>query len=130
MRCHCSAAAGRHRGPRRRAGAPPPYNAEMGTAGRFLWRATRKHRLRPWRSPYLRWRVETFSGLEAERIGMGAFLGFCWRERRALLRFLRWTGSMQHYRRLARHPAESAQAGPSEYPGGGFSGQLPGGVKL
>ena len=48
----------------------------------------------------------------------------------ALLRFLRWTGSMQHYRRLARHPAESAQAGPSEYPGGGFSGQLPGGVKL
>ncbi len=29
---------------------------------RFLWNATRGHRLAPWRSEYLRWRVETYSG--------------------------------------------------------------------
>ncbi len=32
---------------------------------RFLWRATRGYRLRPWRSPYLRWRIETYWGTPA-----------------------------------------------------------------
>ena len=86
------------------------------TALRFLWRATRGHRFRPWRSPYLRWRVETFSGLEADSIGAGAFLAFCWRERGALGRFLRWTGQMNGYRRHDRHPVQSAQAGPADSP--------------
>jgi len=35
---------------------------------RFLWRASRGYRLRPWNSPYLRWRIETYSGLHAEHI--------------------------------------------------------------
>ncbi|HEY7838433.1 MAG TPA: hypothetical protein VIC54_07530 [Terriglobales bacterium] len=88
----------------------------MLTALRFAWNATRGHRLRPWRSPYLRWRVETFSGLEADKVGMRRFLAFCWRERRGLLRFLRWTGAMEGHRRhsLRRHPVQSAQAGPAE----------------
>lgn len=88
----------------------------MLTALRFSWRATSGHRLRPWRSPYLRWRVETFSGLEAERVGLRQFLGFCWRERQGLMRFLRWTGEMNTYRRhsLRRHPWQSAQAGPAD----------------
>jgi len=34
----------------------------------FLWRAAGKNRLRPWRSPYLRWRIETYWGLHADRI--------------------------------------------------------------
>jgi hypothetical protein len=57
---------------------------------RFLWRASRGYRLRPWRSPYLRWRIETYSALHAEKITPGDFWRFVWRERRELWRYLRW----------------------------------------
>jgi hypothetical protein len=36
---------------------------------RFFWNSTRGHRLAPWRSPYLRWRMETYSGLKMDKIG-------------------------------------------------------------
>jgi hypothetical protein len=58
---------------------------------RFLWRASRGYRLRPWNSPYLRWRIETYSGLHAEKITPRDFWRFLWRERRELWRYLRWT---------------------------------------
>jgi len=61
---------------------------------RFLWRATRGHRLRPWRSPYLRWRIETFWGTPADQIGFGDFWRFAWRQRRDLIRFLDWVERM------------------------------------
>ena len=64
-------------------------------AARFLWQASRGYRLRPWRSPYLLWRVETYSGMAADSIGVGAFWRFLWRERRALAGYLRWTGEMR-----------------------------------
>lgn len=67
----------------------------------FLWAATRGYRLTPWRSPYLRWRVETYWGIPAEQITPGDLIHFSWQHRRELLRFLSWTGSM---RRLARRP--------------------------
>ncbi|MDP9040042.1 MAG: hypothetical protein M3O02_12345 [Acidobacteriota bacterium] len=62
---------------------------------RFLWHATRGHRLRPWRSPYLRWRLETYSGLHAETIGPRDFARFLAGERRQLLRFARWLAEMR-----------------------------------
>jgi hypothetical protein len=62
---------------------------------RFLWNATRGSRLRPWRSPYLRWRVETYSGMHAEEIGAGKMFRFLWQEKRQFLRFLRWTEEMR-----------------------------------
>jgi len=86
----------------------------MLAAIRFLWHVSRGHRLRPWRSPLLRWRLETYSGRPAESIGMGTFLGFVWFERTNLLRFLHWTGQMEHFRRMSRHPAQSGVAGPDE----------------
>ena len=67
----------------------------MFEALRFLWNATRGHRLAPWRSPFLRWRVETYSGKKAETLKATDVLGFMWTERWELLRFLRWTGQMQ-----------------------------------
>ena len=67
----------------------------MSAALRFLWTATRGYRLRPWRSPYLRWRLETYSGLHADSITIADMFGFLWRERRQLMRFLRWTGEIQ-----------------------------------
>jgi hypothetical protein len=57
---------------------------------RILWRLTRGNRLRPWRSAYLRWRIETYWGLHADAITFGQFWKFVWRERRELLRYLRW----------------------------------------
>ena len=72
---------------------------------RTLWRLTRGYRLRPWRSPYLRWRVETYSGLHADRIGFRQFWEFAWRERRQLLRYLRWAARM---RKRARRPSSVA----------------------
>jgi hypothetical protein len=62
---------------------------------RFIWNATRGYRLRPWRSPYLRWRVETFSGKKAETLTMASVLGFVWATKWELLSFLRWTGEVQ-----------------------------------
>ena len=67
----------------------------MNPALRFLWKATQGYRFRPWRSPYLRWRIETFSGMKAEEIGFREFWGFVWGERKRLLRFLRWVGEME-----------------------------------
>jgi hypothetical protein len=61
---------------------------------RFLWNATRGHRLRPWRSEYLKWRIETYSGAKAESIEFREFSRFLWNERRRLLHFLAWTGEV------------------------------------
>jgi hypothetical protein len=53
---------------------------------RFLWNATRGHRFDPWRSEYLRWRVETYSGQKAETLT----------KRWELLSFLAWTGRLEN----------------------------------
>jgi hypothetical protein len=68
------------------------------TAGlRFLWNATRGHRLRPWRSEYLKWRLETFTGKHAEDVGARDFWRFVLAERRQVLRFLGWLSEMRFY---------------------------------
>ena len=61
---------------------------------RILWKLTRGYRLRPWKSPYLRWRIETYSGIHAGEITFGEFWGFCWKQRRELLRYLKWAARM------------------------------------
>jgi hypothetical protein len=63
-----------------------------------LWRLSKGYRLCPWRSPYLRWRIETYSGLHAERIGARDFWRFAWNNRRELLRFLAWAERMESHR--------------------------------
>lgn len=62
---------------------------------RFIWNATRGNRLRPWRSEYLRWRVETYSGKRAETLKASDIFGFFWHSRWELLRFLAWTGELE-----------------------------------
>jgi hypothetical protein len=61
---------------------------------RFLWRASRGYRLSPWRSPYLRWRIETYWGIPADSLGFRETLAFGWSHRREMLRFLRWAARM------------------------------------
>jgi len=62
----------------------------------FLWRATRGYRLRPWKSPYLRWRIETYQGVPADSIGFREFWRLAWRLRGDLLRFILWADRMRH----------------------------------
>ena len=62
---------------------------------RFLWNATRGYRLNPARSPYLRWRVETYTGKRAESLSLRDFLALLWVERRQLLRFFHWLREMR-----------------------------------
>jgi hypothetical protein len=61
---------------------------------RFLWNATRGHRLAPWRSEYLRWRVETYSGKKAETLTSMDVLSFLWSSRWELLSYLAWIGRL------------------------------------
>ncbi len=61
---------------------------------RFLWNATRGHRLALWRSEYLRWRVETYSGKSAETLTSGDVLSFLWSSRWELLDYLAWIGRL------------------------------------
>jgi hypothetical protein len=61
---------------------------------RFLWLSSRGYRLRPWRSPYLRWRIETYSGVPADSITASSFFHFLWSERKALWEHLLWVRRM------------------------------------
>ncbi len=62
---------------------------------RFIWNATRGHRLTPWRSEYIRWRMETYSGKPAETLTARDIVGFMWDQKWELLSFLFWTGRME-----------------------------------
>ena len=66
----------------------------MFAAIRFLWNATRGHRLTPWRSDYLRWRVETYSGMKADTLTAGKIFSFVWASKWELAEFLAWTGEV------------------------------------
>ncbi len=73
------------------------YDVCMRYRFRFLWNATKGHRLAPWRSPYLLWRIETYTGVKMTQIGFLEFWEFMWRERRDLWRFLKWTSAMERW---------------------------------
>lgn len=64
----------------------------------FLWQASKGYRLTPWRSPYLRWRIETYWGLHASEISASGFWRFLWEHRSEMIRFTRWADRMR-----ARH---------------------------
>ena len=70
---------------------------KMFNALRYYWIAAKGYRLRPWHSPYIRWRMETFLGPEASPLTAGLFFHLLWRERARLREFMRWTSE---YRRL------------------------------
>jgi hypothetical protein len=51
--------------------------------------------LQPWRSPYLRWRIETYWGWHAEEITPGMFLSFVWKHRAELARYVKWAAEIR-----------------------------------
>jgi hypothetical protein len=64
------------------------------SAVRFWWKASAGHRLRPWQSPYLRWRVETYTGKPAGTLRLADFLRLAFTERHQLGRFFVWTSDL------------------------------------
>ena len=82
----------------------------MFAAVRFVWNATSGNRFRPWRSEYLKWRIETYSGKKADELGARDVLGFLWQEKWNLLRFLRWTSAMD----TLKKPGASRESGRGE----------------
>ncbi|MCL6480406.1 MAG: hypothetical protein K6U02_01645 [Firmicutes bacterium] len=65
------------------------------TALRYYWVAAKGYRLQPWRSPYLRWRMETFFGPETAAFDAAGFFRLLWRERARLQRFLVWADGLR-----------------------------------
>ena len=71
---------------------------------RMLWVAVRlawPYLLAPWRSPLIRWRLETYGVLDehgqllhADELTAGRCLWFARRHARPLLRFLRWAATL------------------------------------
>ncbi len=61
----------------------------------FLWTSTRGYRLRPWASPYLRWRMETYWGVHADSMTSREFSALVWARRADLWRFLLWAERMR-----------------------------------
>ena len=57
---------------------------------RTALRLTKGYRFDFWNSPYLRWRVETWSGIDAESLTKKQFLDFMWQHKAELIRYLRW----------------------------------------
>jgi hypothetical protein len=56
----------------------------------MVWRLLKGYRLRPWRSAYLKWRIETWSGIEADSITPAVFFRFSWKHRADLVRYVKW----------------------------------------
>jgi hypothetical protein len=62
---------------------------------RYYWTAAKGHRLSPWKSPYLRWRMETFFGADAGDGSAREFIQLMWRERERMGLFLSWAHERQ-----------------------------------
>jgi hypothetical protein len=62
----------------------------MLNALRYYWDIAKGYRLRPWASPYIQWRLETFFGKDAADLDISRFLQLIWRERERMERFLEW----------------------------------------
>lgn len=62
----------------------------MLNALRYYWIISKGYRLRPWASPYIQWRLETFFGHAAADLTRSTFFRLLWRERARMHRFLAW----------------------------------------
>jgi len=62
----------------------------MWNALRYYWITSKGYRFRPWKSPYIQWRLETFFGQEAADLDAAKFFHLMWRERSRTWRFLGW----------------------------------------
>jgi hypothetical protein len=69
----------------------------------YYWNAARGYRLKPWKSPYMRWRFETFLGKEAADLTARKFLHLTWKHREHMERFVDWAAERRRFQH--RHHA-------------------------
>ena len=69
----------------------------------YYWNVARGYRLNPWKSPYLRWRFETFLGKEAANMDARKFLRLSWKYRANMMNFVDWAAERRSVQRRARH---------------------------
>jgi hypothetical protein len=74
----------------------------MFNAVRYYWIMAKGYRLRPWKSPYIRWRMETFFGHDAAELDAGQFFRLIWHERARLEQFLSWVAQRRAEQRTAK----------------------------
>jgi hypothetical protein len=74
----------------------------MLNALRYYWIAARGYRLHPWDSPYLRWRLETFLGNEAESPNPSQFLKILWKYRQQMQNFVDWAAERRRVQAQSR----------------------------
>ena len=73
----------------------------MLNALRYYWIIAKGYRLRPWASPYVRWRMETFYGHDAADLDARQFFNLLWRDRARMERFLEWVAERRREQRNA-----------------------------
>jgi hypothetical protein len=72
---------------------------------RYYWNVARGYRLNPWKSPYLRWRFETFLGAEANDLDARKFLRLSWKYRSHMMNFVDWAAERRRVQRRIRYHA-------------------------
>jgi hypothetical protein len=72
---------------------------------RYYWNVARGYRLNPWKSPYLRWRFETFLGAEADNLDARKFLRLSWKYRSHMMNFVDWAAERRRVQRRIRRLA-------------------------
>ena len=64
--------------------------------------AARGYRLHPWDSPYMRWRLETFLGKEAENLSAAQFMKVLWKYRHQMQNFVDWAAGRRRVQARSR----------------------------
>ena len=82
----------------------------MFIALRYYWITAKGYRLRPWASPYIRWRMETFFGGDMHALEASKFFRLLWSERRQLRAFLGWT--QERWRAAKSTPESRSESDP------------------
>jgi hypothetical protein len=65
----------------------------------YYWIAARGYRFSPWKSPYLRWRFETFLGKEAANLDASKFFHLAWKYRAQFENFVDWAAERRRAQR-------------------------------
>lgn len=71
----------------------------------YYWNVARGYRFKPWKSPYLRWRFETFLGTEAANLDARKFFRLSWKYRSNMMNFVDWAAERRRVQRQVRRHA-------------------------
>ena len=80
---------------------------EMFKTLQYYWNAAQGYRFKPWESPYIRWRFETFLGKEAANLTASKFFHLAWKYREHMERFVDWASERNRFQRR-RHARRSS----------------------